>query len=394
MITVPSEVIQILKSPEFNIHIKLEIFDHQYKFLGEYSEQVTSDIGTINLSNSSPARRSLTVTLDNSDGRFTFDDKSLVWLDKRVKFYIGVNIGNKPIYYIPQGVYVATEPSNDNTPDNGSRCAIELIDLSYLYTDKRGKLKNYFEIPAGRKITDTIRAIANAAYPTRFNFDEIEEEKDVVPYVMNYNPETSRWEVMQELASKVQCSLFFDAEGYLRLKKIDLNDVDISPVVWEFKYDGNDPFYAGSVRRVDTTNIANSIRVIGGNGETTTYLYDLVIDETNPLFVGHPYSIQRIGEIMYFHNNGNHDGVITSLEEAKYRAKYELMRRAGYDEIISLSSFPVFILEPDDAVWIEDRANGSRGRYLIETMAIPISPSLMTFEARRPIRVIENWDFI
>lgn len=391
MVPYASEFLKILNNPlGFEVYIRLEIFDHEGNFLGEYSQQVLSDIGNINLSSESPARRSLTLTLDNSTGDFIFNENSLIWLNKRIKLYIGLRQGNKPIEYLPQGVYVLTQPSNENTIQSGQRATIELVDKSFLYTDARGKLLNYLEIPEGRSIIQAIKAVAEGE--KLFNFDDLQ---DTVPYVLNYQPDTSRWQIIQELAEFAKCHVFYDYNGYLTLKKIDLNQIDNEPVVWEFRDDGLDKFYSGSVRRFLGDKLANQIRVLGGNGDTAIYMYDLVIDETNPIFSDNPYSIQRIGRYIYQYNNGNPSSILTSVDDCKFRAKYELMQRAGFDEGVSTSCFPVYFLEPDDVITIYDQKAGLHGeRYLIQSLTIPISPSLMTIESLRQVRVIENWDFI
>ncbi|MED1861713.1 hypothetical protein, partial [Brevibacillus reuszeri] len=295
-------------------------------------------------------------------------------------------------FYLTVTVYVLTQPSNENTISSGHRTMIELIDKSYLYTDSRGKLLNHLELAKGLKITEAIKIVAEGAYETLFKFDDINE---TIPYVLQYQPDTSRWQIIQDLADKAKCHVFFDYDGYLTLKKIDLNLIDNEPVVWSFNNDGLDQFYAGSVRRFLGENIANYIRVLGGNSDTATFMYDLVIDENNPVFAGNPYSIQQIGKYIYPHNNGNPDSILTSVDDCKFRAKYELMNRAGYDEAVSTDAFPIFFLEPDDIISIHDEACGLFGeKYIVKNLNVPISPSLMTIESLRPRRIIQNWDFI
>lgn len=392
MVPYSNEFLRILNNPVgFEIHIKLEISDHLGNFLGEYSQQVMRDMGSINLTSESPARRSLSLTLDNSTGEFIFNENSLIWLNKRIKLYIGIKRGNQPIEYLPQGVYVLTQPSNDNTLETGQRTIIELVDKSFLYTDARGKLLNYLELVEGLPITEAIKIVAQGAYETQFNFDDMTE---TIPYVLNYQPDTSRWQIIQDLADLAKCHVYFDYNGYLTLKKIDLNQIDNQPVVWEFSADGNDRYYAGSSRRFLADQLANYIRVLGGNGDTATFMYDLVIDETNPIFAGNPYSTQRIGRYIWQYNNGNPSSILTSVDDCKFRAKYELMRRAGYDEGVSTTCFPIYFLEPDDVISIKDDEVGCNGKYMIQSLTIPISPSPMTIESLRQVRIIENWNFI
>lgn len=393
MILTSTEFVTALQSPIKNVFVRVTVFDHLMKYISEFTQQVNSDIGYITADSGRAIRRSLSLTLDNSKGLFTFGEGNLLWLNKRIKVEIGLRLKNGKIEYIPQGVYCLTQPVNQHTIDSGKSATIELADKAFLYTDKRGRLKNHLKIATNTKVTDAIKIVAQGAYETQYNFDDVTA---TVPYELNYEPSKSRWEIIQELAAFAKCTIFFDVHGYLRLKKIDLNAIDSEPIVWTFKHgDAGEKFYAGNIRRFDETNLANSIRVLGGNGDVAAVLYDLVIDEKNSLFSKHPYSIQQIGEILYEHNNGNPDSLILNAADAKYRAKYELMRRAGYDEQITLYSAPHFLLEPEDVIWIEDQNSGVMGaKYVIKSLTIPISPQLMSIECLRQRKVIENWDFI
>jgi hypothetical protein len=68
--------------------------------------------------------------------------------------------------------------------------------------------------------------------------------------------------------------------GYLRLKKIDLNDLWLYPPTWTYTYgDISDRFYAGNMRRFDDTILSNHIRVLGGSSQYAEVLFDLKVDE-------------------------------------------------------------------------------------------------------------------
>lgn len=382
----------MLQAPSLSIKLKLELFNHNWEYQGEITEDVSGDIGEINCTNQSAIRRSMSLNLTNDTKRYLYGENKLLWLNKRIKVYLGISAYGRPFEFIPQGTFVLSSPSNYNGL-NGTLASIELQDLAYLYTDKHGVIKNYLELASGLKITDAIKLVANGGYSTRFLFDDIQ---DTIPYTMSYNPNTSRWQIISELAQKAKCHVYFDVEGLLRLRKIDLAEVKNYPEVWSFKNrDKNEKFYVESTRRLEDSNLANCVMVLGGNANTSIFLYDIEIDETaDPKWVGHPYSIQRLGRIQYFHNDGNIDGVIDTQELATYRARYELMKRCGYDEILSMTIHPHYLLEPDDVIYVFDEDNAVDSRYMIETISIPLSPQNMTMECRRENRYFTDWDIV
>jgi hypothetical protein len=396
MLNASPNFIKTMLSKQYKIYIKIELYDSQMRYIKEITQRVNKDIGTLRIDGSSPIRRAFTLHLDNKTGEFIFGENNLIWIDKRLKLYLGLQLWNGNIEYIPLGVFVLTEPEDNHTLD-GKSVTINAVDKAFFMTDKRGKFVNEQIIETGTKITDAIKIIASHVGETMFNFDDVQ---DIVPYELTYSGDDNRWDAIQELATLAKCTVFYDVYGYLRLKKIDLNYFETEPVTWEYKYgDPNERLYAGNVRKFDDSNLANHIRVLGGSSQTAEVIYDLAVDENDPIYGhlwrDHPYSIQKIGRYTYFHNNNNPDGLITTVDEAKWRAKFELMRRLGFGENVELTIAPNYLHDADDVIWIEDKENGIEGsKYLIRSITLPLAPALMTIECTKYRRVISDWNFI
>ena len=391
MINASSDFVTALKKPIKQMYLKFEFYDSSMKYIDEFTKQVTqNDIGSISVDANRPIRRSFSFSLNNINGNFTWGENNLIWINKRVKVYIGLKLANEEIEYVPQGVFILSEPSDTHGFD-GKKTTVNGQDKMYLMTDKRGKFVNQLTIQTGINIATAIKIIAQDAGETMFNFDTVTE---TVPYELTYQPEDNRYKALEELALLAKCEIFYDVNGYLRLKKIN-TDLSLEPIEWTYKYgDKNERFYAGNVRKMDETELSNHIRVLGGSSQTATVLYDLVVDETNPLWVDSPYSIQQLGRITYFHNSGNPDGLITTTDEAKWRAKYELMNRLGYSERVSMQIASNFLHEGNDVVQVEDSENNVTGRYRINSFQLPLSPQLMTVELRKFRQVITDWNAI
>lgn len=394
MINASPDFINTMLSPTKGIlHIKIELYDSKMNYIKEITQQVESDIGALMINSDSPIRRSFSINLDNKKNEFLFGETNLVWIDKRLKLFIGLQKYNGEVEYVPLGVFVLTEPESTHSTSAKS-ASINAVDKAYFMTDKRGKFINEQIIETGTKITDAIRIIASHVGETMFNFDDVQ---DTVPYELTYSGDDNRWNALQELAMLAKCTIFYDIHGFLRLKKIDLNKFESEPVTWEYKLGQRE--YAGSIRKFNDSNLANHIRVLGGSSGIAEVIYDLTVDEDDPtyghLWTDHSYSIQKIGRFSYFHNSNNPDGLITTQDEAKWRAKFELMNRLGFAEEVQLIISPNYLHDADDVIWIEDVQNGLDGhKYLIKSINLPLSPSTMTIEAIRYRRVIENWDFI
>jgi hypothetical protein len=381
-----------LKRPmDEELYVRIELYNSNMEYLKEITKQVTFDgIGSISANRNDPVRRSFSFSLDNQTGEYTWGTESLIWIDKRVKIFTGRKLSNGFIEYLPQGVFVLTQPQDSHQQD-GKYVTVECHDLTYLMTEGNSPFINEQIIEAGAKCDKTIKTIAEGAGINNFLFDTITE---TIPYELTYSMTSDRWQAITEIANFAKCEAFFDTNGYLRLKKVaDINDLMNEPAVWKF-YVG-DGFYSGNIRKMDSGKTANHIRVLGGSSQTETIIYDLVVDETaGSIWADNPYSIQKIGRKLYFHNNGNPDSLITKLDDAKFRAKYELLNRLSYVEQLSMNTAPIYFLEPSDIIEVIDEANGINSRYRIESLQIPLRPETMTLELSKEERFLEDWDEI
>jgi hypothetical protein len=381
--------IKALKYPVKQLYIKLELYDSQMNFIKEITRDVESDVGTLTIDRNRPIRRSFSLTLNNTKGDFTWGENKLFWIDKRIKLFVGLKYGNS-IEYVPQGIFILNEPSDSHNFD-GKKTTINCYDKMSLMSEKRGKMLYETTIETGTNVKDAIKILAQKVGETMFNFDS--DISATVPYEITYSPQDNIYQAIKDLADFAQADIYYDENGYLRLKKIDLNDIQNYPPVWKFSInDSNQRFYVGNVRKLDDGQMANHIMVLGGSSQTAIARYELKVTESDPLWQDNPYTIEKIGDILYFHNDGNPDPVITTNDEAKWRAKYELMKRLGYAERVSLTLAPHYLLDAGDVIELEDY--NVSGRYLIESINIPLKPDVMTVECRKERKIIDDWDFI
>lgn len=276
-IYVPQEFITAMRSPIKELKIKLEFYDSKMNYISELTKNVTkADIGGISVDANRPVRRSFSFGLSNLKNNFDWGDNELVWIDKRVKLYTGLKTHKQDTIYIPQGVFIVSEPVNTHDM-SGKMTLITGQDKAWLMTDKRGKFVDEQTIETGTDIVTAIKLVAGKAGETMFLFDPVTEK---VPFELVYASSDNRWKAIQELAEFAKCEIFYDENGYLRLKKIE-TDIDLEPTTWLYEYGGNNErFYAGNKRRFDESELANHIRVLGGSGQTATVMYDLVVDES------------------------------------------------------------------------------------------------------------------
>ena len=229
--------------------------------------------------------------------------------------------------------------------------------------------------------------------------NNIEVGTDILTRDLDYSEGTTYIQIIEELAKLINCEFFYDVFGHPRLKRINLNNFSEEPTVWKYsKQDINNHLYLGGERKMDIANLANRIHVYGGGAKNEVIIYRLKVTETDPLFLGSPFSVERIGNIIYPHNGGEPDSNIATIEEAIYRAVFELKERMGYSEQVPIEVMPNYLLEPGDIIEIIDEDLGVSNRYMIDKLDIPITPSPMVLDCRREHKVFaqtqDDWNAI
>jgi hypothetical protein len=263
------------------------LHDYNGNFVADIENQVTSeDVGKITIDVTRPIRRNFSFKLSKVDPTFTWGDdvQDLIWIDKYVKLHLGLMLPSGKIEYVPQGVFIVSEPSDSHTLQSKKRLSVNGQDKMALYTGNRGKFPHQVTLSKGINVATAIKTImTTSGSETMFNFDDV---STVLPYDITYEVNKTIYEAIKQLADLAICDIYYDVYGYLRLKKIDLDEFAQYPPVWSFKYgDPSEKFYAGNERTLDESDMANHIVVVGGSSQTSTVSFEIIVDEANPFTI-------------------------------------------------------------------------------------------------------------
>lgn len=95
------------------------------------------------------------------------------------------------------------------------------------------------------------------------------------------------------------------------------------------------------------------------------------------------FAIERIGDMIYHHNNASFDPVIFYTYEAKNRALWELKKRLAYAEQLVVPIAPYYLLEGYDIVRIEDTLLNINDNFELRGMDIPLNGEMMTLHLNK-----------
>ena len=270
---------QALLSPVSEVYVKMELMDKNENVIDVFTNRVNSDsVGDISISSDRDIRRMFTLTLDNSDGKFTWNEGKLIWLDnKRVKLYLGLKTLDG-IEYVPEGVFVITQPEATHKPLENT-VTLSGQDKWYLLTGNFGRFVNETTITSGTNIKEAIKIIAQGAGITKMILDDTDID---VPYDLTYQIGQNRGQAIKDLASKAFSDgeffydVYFDVNGYLRFEKY--KDPLLEASCWTYKIEDT-TLYSGSNRKMDDSELYNHILVLGGSGQTASFRTEVIIDE-------------------------------------------------------------------------------------------------------------------
>lgn len=369
MILASDDFKRTMRSSIASLYVRIELLDGAENVI----ESVTSVAidGSIDVDKNRDVQRQFNLTLLNDNNAFTWSAGGRIWLDKRVRLYISYD----NVEWVSLGVFLIDEPIASSS-HTGERIANLSGGDKWRLLDGNpvGKFTYVTTIPTGTPISEAIQLIARQAGIDRFLFDPCDV---TVPYVQNYDSGMARGQAMKILAEFANYDLYFDPDGYLRFRP-KVNYEQSTPTE---TYDKSEfTMYAGSQKRLDTSDLYNKVLVVGGNNMVGPVSAVAVNDDPNS-----PISTVNIGERLYIWR-GDSAHLITTPAEAQMRADYELQRASKFGEIQEIEILPNYLHEADDVIRLVDDWTDTDDNYVIERFNIPLKPGeYMRIGARRVI---------
>lgn len=144
----------------------------------------------------------------------------------------------------------------------------------------------------------------------------------------------------------------------------------------------------GKVRAID--NFGNPYIIYSDSSLEELYKHDKKLDDYKdlpaPPMEKPPisnFAIERVGNMIYHHNNATHDPLVLFTYEAKNRALWELKKRMGYSQLSNLIIAPYYTLNPLDIIRIEDSLLEVNDNFEIRSITIPLSGDYMQVTANK-----------
>ena len=224
-------------------------------------------------------------------------------------------------------------------------------------------------------IEEVISAVASNAGITKLDIPVtgVTLEKD-----MTWERDTTRWDIIKEIAQAKSYQVYFDAYGYLKMRP--MNDPLLTPPTLILNTGPRGNLVSRGVKTSDT-QLFNHVTVVGESSDSTVPLVFGEAINSNP---NSPSAIVKIGERTY-----NISSPLVTSELQATNLAQQLLAVSSLEEFeLDWSSILLPWIEPGDIVELQDDdPYWGATRYLISQLSFPLDLGPMSGNGKRVTKV-------
>lgn len=362
-----SFIVDLLKRPIIRPRFRLFLLNPDESIDYEIPEKdIILGTGSYNENYQNGQRRSINISLDNSNGKYT-PDLNKIWVNNRFRLDVGMEVldGTNRTFWFIRGIYILGNPTATHSFSD-KQVELSLLDKFAYLEGKSGTLETTYEIPAGTNIEEAIMGILSLDNGSGYPIDlkpiiyDSRFKGMTMPYTLSKDAGSTLGEMILDIGTILNAEVYYNTEGNLCFISINetINDTD-KPTLWD--YTDVEREYFGSTISCDFENVVNEIHVVGDS--ITSDLVYAMAQNRNP---ESPICIQIIGRRVDYINDAN----IQTQERAQDRANYELRKRSILDTSITLPVAFNPLLFVNNIITLEDSFfEYERERFIIQSIS-------------------------
>lgn len=369
----PSEHRQFMEAMQgtHDARTQVEILDRDEHIMREIDISVVS--GAVDVDETQPVSRSLTLELADPDHRFNFAPDApgdfALFADNFIRVKRGV--------YVPAmsrwvDVPLFTGPIS-KIERGGHSITITGIGKEALGLEPAFAWRP-LHIPKGHLVVDAIHDVLAHMGERRFDFpkSKLRTKKKI-----SLGRTSEAWKVANRLAVSIDRQLFYDGRGRARLRAHPKH------AQFHFVYGENGNVTSRPVTTYDIERVRNTVQVLGpepeGHAERVRFV--AYAEKGHPLS---PWRLARNGEPRYLVETVDAEHV-KRTEQAKHQAERKLdeLLRGEIDQ--SFEAIPILGLEPGDSVALND--DGELSHIRLRKFSIPVIGGAMSVGNLRRVGV-------
>lgn len=340
-----------------------------------WKEDVGYIDGAVSIDMSRDERRTLDITLDNTNDDLTVDATDGLWYDKFLKVWRGIVVDNI-IHAWKLGEFLI-----DSINEASESGVIAVTGRDFSKKMMNSKFTDAISFAAGQDIATIIKALGINA--------DIDQQLIPMTGTLTTKPytferESTRWAAAKTIANDHGYELFFDQNNFLVLRTyvdpltspisltydagIDANGIPDNVIRWN--------------RKVNDGRLYNHVVVIG---EATANTVQIFAEAENTEATS-PTRIERIGRRTYFYVSK----LITEEAQALETANRFLAVMALEQFELEIESMTYPWLDVATVVQVITESVYAPDRYLLTSLSIPLGLASMTANAARVTIITSN----
>lgn len=353
------DYLNVLKSGTIFPRIKIEWLRPDETVESEIVEDILSGNLTINRNNG--VRRVIDFTVKNSSS--LLPNIYNIWINKKVRLSIGVQLPNGEDYLIPQGIFILRNPVYTSSP-SGSTVTFNAVDKFGNLNGENGYgiLQDIFIISGGTNVNTAIQTILTTFKdPITPN---LQPTTKTLPYDIRKGQTDNVGAMLNEIVYAVAKNGYYDTYG--RFTVFDDIADDKKASLWDYNFQDDKYCYLGSTIEHQFNLVRNVVKVIGDNSSATGLIATGVAKDTD---LTSPTNIYAIGEIPEVVQNN----YIQTNADALNLANFMLKRLRVLNGSIDIESITIPHLDVDNIITITDDNLGLyQSRFLIQFISMDL----------------------
>lgn len=375
----PLQARSVHLQPIRNLEITIQVLDEKDDRVIETITGKASG-GSVKMDSTSLTRRTGSLTLSVDPDLFPQPD-SLIWFGNIIRVYAGLKdltSNGGEVYNFLLGTFWIEEGSY-SIDENGSEITVSLGDKMTKYEDTQ--LEYAMQIPVGIPISQAMRLVMENVGET--NFGEISQLSAdmVVPYTLDYGVGESITKVITDIRDMyMDCVCGYDVMGNFEFKQLTVQrSDDVAEPKWRFDANSNDraDLTVSFSESYNLRNIRNHLVVYGGTSEVTGITPMGEVRITDPKS---PFNVDAIGSRKSILIE---DKYVTD-DQCVAKARYDLWKTSNFQEVASLTSVPIYMLDAFDVIEITHPETNEVTRYMIDSFDLGLDiGSNMSIQAHK-----------
>lgn len=319
----------------------------------------------LNVNYQNGSRRACTFTINNERNRFPIDFNN-IWIGQKFKLWLGIYIDDETPYYLPQGVFYVSNPTETYNPTTRTITINGVDKWAYLDGTLFGKLTGTYQTNIDVNLYDALRKLLRLSrYENSFvetnNLSEMIDpvQPKLSPYflaktteVIINNVKTTKyvWEcpytatvergktyadIILEYATILCAHVYYDVNGRLVLEPMidtadDITDTN-KEILWNYSVD--EQTFLGLTQTFNFDKVYNDFIVLGNI--TNGYQFKGRVQNRNPMS---NTCVQRIGlKTKEPYEDNQYVSDEQCIELAKYYAKIDtILQKSGDIDSVAL----------------------------------------------------------